>query len=259
MSTALRKERETVCNRFRQGLTDGIPIALGYLSVSFTFGIMAAGGGLPAPLAVLISMTNLTSAGQFAGLDVIFAGGTFIEMALTQLVINLRYALMSVSLSQKMHKSVTLLDRLWIAFGNTDEIFAVASAKPDEVGKKYMAGLILLPFFGWSGGTLLGAAAGSLLPQSICSALGIAIYGMFLAVFIPPMKKSRTVVLVVFIAAAMACAFRYLPVLNSVSSGFVIIVCAITGACVGALLDMKKSSGADNPPEQEQSGAGEAS
>ena len=224
------------CDSLRKGLSDGVPIALGYLSVSFTFGMMAVQGGLPTLAAVLISLTNLTSAGQFAGLDLIFAGGTLLEMALTQLVINMRYALMSVSLSQKMHASVTLPHRFWIAFGNTDEIFAVASAKDGEVGKKYMFGLILLPVLGWTGGTLIGAAAGTLLPLSVRSALGIAIYGMFLAVFIPPMKKSAPIAIVVAVSAALSCTFAYLPALSGVSSGFVIIICAVTAACVGAVI-----------------------
>lgn len=128
-------------NSFKKGLKDGLPIALGYLSVSFTFGMMAVEGGLPVFTAVLISMTNLTSAGQFAGLDLILAGGAYLEMALTQLVINIRYALMSVSLSQKLHKSVNLLDRFLIAFSNTDEIFAVASGQKGEVGKNICMGL----------------------------------------------------------------------------------------------------------------------
>lgn len=129
-------------NSFKKGLKDGLPIALGYLSVSFTFGMMAVEGGLPVFTAVLISMTNLTSAGQFAGLDLILAGGAYLEMALTQLVINIRYALMSVSLSQKLHKSVNLLDRFLIAFSNTDEIFAVASGQKGEVGKNICMGLL---------------------------------------------------------------------------------------------------------------------
>lgn len=231
------QEKQTVFNNsFKKGLADGLPICLGYLSVSFTFGIMAVEGGLTIAIAVLISMTNLTSAGQLAGIGVIFAGGSFIEMALTQLVINMRYALMSISLSQKMHKSIRLIDRLWIAFGNTDEIFAVSAAKDGELGKRYMAGLILMPFLGWSGGTLLGAAAGYILPQSVCSALGIAIYGMFIAIFIPPMKKSRSVFGVVIISAFLSCMFTYVPVLNSVSSGFVIIICAVVASVLGAIL-----------------------
>ena len=140
-------------NRFAKGLRDGVPIALGYLSVSFTFGMMAAAGGLPTAFIVAISMTNLTSAGQFAGLSLMLSGGAYAEMALAQLVINLRYALMSVSLSQKLHKSVRLFDRFWIAFGNTDEIFAVASGQSASVGSRYMFGLIALPYIGWALGT----------------------------------------------------------------------------------------------------------
>lgn len=223
-------------NRFAKGLRDGVPIALGYLSVSFTFGMMAAAGGLPTAFVVAISMTNLTSAGQFAGLSLMLSGGAYAEMALAQLVINLRYALMSVSLSQKLHKSVRLFDRFWIAFGNTDEIFAVASGQSAQVGSRYMLGLIALPYIGWALGTFLGAAANSLLPESLRSALGIAIYGMFLAIFIPPMKKSGAVAAVVLTAAGLSCAFHYIPFLQSVSSGFVIIICAVAAAALGAVL-----------------------
>lgn len=231
---------EKYVNSFKKGLKDGVPIALGYLSVSFTFGMMAVAGGLPVSIAVAISMTNLTSAGQFAGLSLLLAGGGYFEMALTQLVINLRYALMSVSLSQKFHKSVTLLDRLLIAFGNTDEIFAVASGQPQEVGKKYMYGLILMPYLGWTLGTLLGAAASAVLPETVRSALGIAIYGMFLAIFIPPMKRSGAVTAVVLVSAALSCLFAYAPILDRVSSGFVIIICAVVAAALGAVLQPVK-------------------
>ncbi|MCI8332241.1 MAG: AzlC family ABC transporter permease [Clostridiales bacterium] len=220
-------------NSFYVGLKDGVPIALGYLSVSFTFGMMAVGAGLPVWVAVLVSMLNLTSAGQFAGLPLLLSGSC-IEMALTQFIINMRYALMSLSLSQKLHHSVNILDRLLIAFGNTDEIFAVASSKKGEVGKRYLYGLILAPYFGWAFGTFIGAAASSLLPPMIQSALGIAIYGMFLAIIIPPAKHARPVLTVVLFSVVLSCIFRFVPGLKEISSGFVIIICAVTAAGLGA-------------------------
>lgn len=223
-------------NSFKKGLSDGIPIALGYLSVSFAFGISVVSAGLPVYIAVLISMTNLTSAGQFAGLGLMLSNASLVEAALTQLIINLRYSLMSVSISQKLHKSVSLPERFAVSAGVTDEIFAVAASKKHEIGAKYLYGLILLPYIGWATGTLLGAVMGSILPSVVQSALGIAIYGMFIAIFIPPMKKSSTVSVVVAIAAAMSCCFAYIPLLKNVSTGFVIIICAVFAAAVGAVL-----------------------
>lgn len=225
-----------ITNSFTKGLKDGIPIGLGYLSVSITFGLMAVSAGIPVWAAVLISMTNLTSAGQFAGLSIITGGAPLFEMALTQLVINIRYSLMSLSLSQKLHKSVSTFDRLILSFFNTDEIFAVASAQEGEIGRRYLSGLAVIPYLGWTGGTLIGAVATSFLPESVAAALGIAIYGMFMAIIIPPAKKSRSVLIVVLFAAVLSCLFKWVPLLNTVSSGFVIIICALTAAAVGALI-----------------------
>lgn len=219
---------------FRRGLGHGVPIALGYLSVAFAFGLQAAGGGLTPLQAVLISMTNLTSAGQVAGLSLMVAGAPLYEMALTQLVINLRYALMSLSLSQRLDAGMTTPWRALLAFGNTDEIFAVASSQPGEIGRAYLTGLICLPYVGWAGGTLLGAAAGALLPALLTDALGIAIYGMFLAVILPPARSRRSVRLVVVAAAVMSCILRYAPAFSSISGGFSIILCAVSAAALGA-------------------------
>ncbi len=223
-------------NSYSKGLKDGIPIGLGYLSVSFTFGIMAVNSGLPVWVAVLISMTNLTSAGQFAGIGLIASSAPYLEMALTQLVINLRYSLMSLSVSQKADKSFGFLQRLIISFGVTDEIFAVATGKPSEIGTRYMYGLITIPYAGWALGTLLGAAASTLLPASVCSALNIAIYGMFIAIIIPPAKHSKPVLEVILLSVAISCLFRYTPLLNRLSGGFVIIICAVAASAAGALL-----------------------
>lgn len=224
------------CNNYLQGFKDGIPIGLGYLSVSFTFGIMAINMGLPLWAAVLISMTNLTSAGQFAGIGLITVGAPYVEMILTQLVINLRYALMSLSLSQKADKSLSLPHRFLISFGITDEVFAVASGQPFEIKKSYMYGLITIPYLGWTLGTLLGAAAGSILPETIGSALNIAIYGMFIAIIIPPAKEYSPILKVVMISVICSFILRYMPVLNKLSSGFIIIICAVVASCIGAKL-----------------------
>lgn len=223
-------------NKIQRGIRDGIPIAVGYFSVSFTFGMMAVQSGISPFHAVLISLLNLTSAGQFAGLTVIVSNASLMEMALTQLVVNIRYALMSVSLSQKLDDSVKMRSRLLIAYGNTDEIFAVASSKPGTVGAKYLYGLILLPVLGWVGGTLAGAVASTLLPGTVISALGVALYGMFIAIVVPPAKEHKEVRTVVLIALALSCAFYYLPVLRQISSGFMIIICTVAAAAVGAVL-----------------------
>lgn len=214
-------------SNFSKGFKDGVPIGLGYLSVAFTFGIMAVRGGLSVVQAVLISMTNVTSAGQLAGLELMIASAPLFEMALTQLVINLRYALMSLSLSQKMDSSMTVPRRMFFAFCNTDEVFAVASGQPGTVGISYLTGLMTAPYFGWALGTLLGAAAGSLLPELILNALGVAIYGMFIAIIIPPARKSRSVRAAVILAALLACIMRYTPCLRNISGGFAVILCAV--------------------------------
>ncbi|MCM1164701.1 MAG: AzlC family ABC transporter permease [Lachnospiraceae bacterium] len=227
---------------FTKGLKDGIPIALGYLSVSFTFGITAVNTGIPPITAILISLTNVTSAGQVAGVGIIAAHGGFAEMALAQLIINMRYALMSLSLSQKLDEKYTLFHRVVTSFCVTDEVFAVASGKSGELPARYMYGLITLPYLFWSGGTAAGAFLGAVLPETVKSALGIAIYGMFLAIFIPPSKKSRGVLAVVIAAAALSCVIYYIPALGFISSGISIIICTVTAAALGALLFPRKEA-----------------
>ncbi len=228
-------KKETKENTFIKGITDGIPICLGYLSVAFAFGIFAVSNGLTSAEAVLISMTNVTSAGQLAAVPIMVSGGTLIELALSQFIINLRYALMSVSLSQKFDKSVRLADRFIIAFINTDEVFAVASSK-NEVGKAYMFGLILTPYIGWSAGTAIGAIAGNILPAIVISALGIAIYGMFIAIVVPPARENKHILFCVILAIILSCLYRYVPVLSKVQSGFTIIICSVIASVAAALL-----------------------
>ena len=230
--------------RFARGLKHGLPIGLGYLSVSFAFGMQCTESGLTILQSLLISMTNLTSAGQLAGLQVMIAQSSLIEMALTQFIINLRYALMGLSLSQKLGPTMNTPRRMFFAFSNTDEIFAVASSQPEKLHHHYLYGLMLMPYLGWSLGTLLGAAAGAVLPAFVCSALGIAIYGMFLAIILPPARQEKAVRVVVLLAIAISLLFSVLPALKAVSGGFVVIICAVVAAAVGALLfPIKDESG----------------
>lgn len=221
---------------FRKGLTDGIPIALGYLSVSFSFGILCAKGGMRILGAILISLTNLTSAGQLAGVGIMFALGSLSEMALAQLIINLRYSLMSISLSQKADDSFNTLRRMIVAFGVTDEIYAVASSQKGLINSRYMYGLMILPIVGWTGGTALGAIAGDMLPADMVNALGIALYAMFIAIVLPPATKSRGVLVCALISAAISCIIAYVPVFSFISGGFAIIICAILAAVAAAIL-----------------------
>lgn len=220
--------------QFINGMKDGFPIGLGYLSVSFGFGILAASMGISPLEAWIISASNLTSAGQVAGVGIIAAAGSYLEMAVTQLVINIRYALMGISLSQKLDSSFHTPQRLMVAYGITDEIFAAAYAKEGKISPVYMYGMILVAFLGWTSGTLIGAAAGEILPQALTDAMGIMLYGMFLAAIIPAARNSKGVLLAVLIAAAISILFYY--VFTAVSSGFAIIISAVSAAAVCAAL-----------------------
>ncbi|MCR5451347.1 MAG: AzlC family ABC transporter permease [Lachnospiraceae bacterium] len=222
--------------KFSDGAKDSIPIAVGYFSVSFTFGIMAAGMGIDPLICGIISLTNLTSAGQFAGITLISAGAAYIEMFLTQFIINLRYGLMSLSLSQHLSTDVKLWQRFVMAYGITDENFAVAVSKKYPVNFKYMVGLILPSAISWTLGSLAGAFFRNLLPASVQSALGIALYGMFIAIILPPATENKWVAVVSVIAAVCSLMFKFLPLLNRVSGGFVIIICTILASTIGALL-----------------------
>ena len=221
---------------FLKGVKHGLPIGLGYLSVSFAFGMQCVGGGLTVLQALLISMTNLTSAGQFAGLTLILASATLWELILTQLVINSRYALMSLALSQKMGQRIGVFPRLFIAFFNTDEIFALAMAEKSPLTVPFMMGLGTTPILGWTAGTLCGALAGSVLPASIRVALGVMLYGMFIAIVVPPARQEKPVLITVILALVLSCMFAWIPMLQQVSAGISIVICTVAAAAICAWL-----------------------
>ena len=223
-------------SEYRAGVNRGLPVGMGYFSVSFGFGAMAVSQGLGAWDAALISLTNMTSAGQFAGLTVIVAAASLWEMVLTQLIINSRYALMSLALSQRMGQRIGLLPRLLIAFFNTDEIFALAMSRTEPLTLPYMLGLGTLPILGWTGGTLCGGLAGSVLPVSIRGALGVMLYGMFVASVVPPARQEKPVLAVVTLAVVLSCLFSWTPGLKDVSAGISIVICTVAAAAVCAVL-----------------------
>lgn len=229
---------------YRLGVSGGLPVGLGYFSVSFGFGAMAVSQGVKAMDATLISLTNLTSAGQFAGLTVIVAAATLWEMILTQLIINSRYALMSLALSQRMGENIGFWPRLIIAFFNTDEIFALAMDRKEPLTVPFMLGLGTLPILGWTTGTLSGALAGSVLPPSIQAALGVMLYGMFVAIVVPPAKQEKEVLAAVVLALVCSCLFAWVPVLKTISAGLAIVICTVAAAAVcAALFPIKEEEG----------------
>ena len=238
---------------YREGLKDGIPIALGYLLVSTGFGITAVNCGLPVITSVLISMTNLTSAGQVAGVEIIrdlYSGVTVfavsaLEMLIATLMINLRYSLMAVSLSQKLDGSFTTGRRLLTGFFITDEIYAVASSKKGDISSAYMLGLGTLPFFGWAAGTAAGAVCASLMPAELSNVFGIAIYGMFLSIVVPDCRKSAGVLLCSVCAASLSCLLRFVPSLSVIPSGFRVIICALASSLAAAALFPREEEAED--------------
>ncbi|MBP5396131.1 MAG: AzlC family ABC transporter permease [Bacteroidales bacterium] len=227
-------------NEFVRGLKRGFPICLGYIPVSFTFGLIAVKMGFTPAQATIISLTNMASAGQFAGIRLIEGGAPYIELIITTFVINLRYFLMSLSLSQKVNPELPFYKRAIMAYCITDEVFALAAMEPEEVNFPFFGGLMTTPILGWTAGTLLGAIASNLLSPMIQGCMGIALYCMFIAIIIPPARKSRKVALAVVIAAILSCIFKYVPGINALSQvgggGWAIITAAILGAAICATI-----------------------
>lgn len=213
-----------------------MPVCLGYFSVSFGFGTMAVAQGLSLWHAVLISATNLTSAGQFAGLTVIAAGAAILEMILTQLVINSRYALMSLALGQRLGPAVGTGKRLLAAFFNTDEVFALGMARQGTLTVSFFTGAGTVAALGWISGTALGAFAGSVLPPSVRVALGVMLYGMFIAVVVPQAREEKPILLNMLLALVFSCLFAWVPGLADVSAGLAVVICTVAAAAICALV-----------------------
>lgn len=215
-------------NLFKKGMVDGIPIALGYFAVSFSLGIQAKQAGMSAFYATLMSLTNVTSAGEFAGISVIRESGTYLEIALCQLIINLRYMLMSCALSQKFDSSYSVVHRFFASYGITDEIFGISIAQGDKLSPVYMYGAIVVAVPAWSLGTCLGVVMGNILPVFVVNGLSVALYGMFIAIFIPPAKKDIKVGAAVITAMIISYLFTLIPMIKEISSGMKVIILTVS-------------------------------
>lgn len=231
---------------FLSGCKDAMPIALGYLSVAFAFGILSVQHGLPVWSPILISLTNFTGTGQFVGADLLAAGATLVQIAITILIVNLRYLLMSLSMSQAIDEDMPVIKRFILSFGVTDEIFAVSMQQKKPLKFTYLMGLMLFSYFGWNLGTALGVFASSIIPPAVQSALGIAIYAMFVAIVIPPAKESKIVSCVIVIAVFLSCCFHYIPYISNIDEGWSIIISGVAAALIGAVIASKKKAGAEN-------------
>ena len=232
----MEQNEERKFNYYLYGLKKGLPIALAYLAVSFAFGVMTRSGGISPIASTIMSFFSLSSAGQFAGSKLIMVGASYLEIFFTVLFINIRYALMSISLSQKIDESIPRWKRFLMSFGITDEIYAIAISEKKEVNLKYMLGITTLPVIGWSLGTLIGSLGADIFPENLLIAMNIALYAMFIAIITPDAKKSVKILLVIILAILISCLLYYVPYINEIGFGFKIIIATFLACTFGALV-----------------------
>ena len=221
---------------FSNGMRDGIPIGLGYFAVAFTLGIAAKNAGLNAWQSFIVSLTNNASAGEYAGFTMIAANATYLEMAIMILVANARYLLMSCALSQKLDSKTPFYHRMLIGFDVTDEIFGICINVKDKLNPFYAYGAMAVAIPGWSIGTYIGVLMGNVLPDSLVSALSVGLYGMFIAIIIPPARQNKIILFLVIISMLASTLFTVLPYLNTLPSGTVVIILTIAISSAAAIL-----------------------
>ncbi len=221
---------------YKNGIRDGIPIALGYFAVCFTLGIVAQKAGLTAFEALLATGLTNASAGGYAGFSIIAENGGYIAMAISQLIVNARYLLMAASLSQKLKPETSLLHRALVAFDVTDEIFGISISVKGNLNPFYNYGAMTVAIPGWCLGAFFGVIMGDVLPASLVSALSVGLYGMFLAIIIPPARKNKVIALLVVISMAMSFAFSKIPVICEISSGMRVIILTVVISLAAAII-----------------------
>ena len=230
----MRRSRENVL-QFRRGLRHGVPIALGYFAVAFTLGIAARGAGLTAWQAALNSFLIHASAGEYAGITLIAACAGYFEIAVMEAVANARYLLMSCALSQKLRQGTPMWQRVLLGIGITDEVFGISVAAV-PLNPMYSFGAMAIAIPAWSLGSACGVMLGNVLPERVVSALGVGLYGMFIAIIIPPAKKDRVVAALILIAFAFSFMLDRLPIFDFLSSGMRTILLTVVISLGAALL-----------------------
>lgn len=222
---------------YKRGIRKGMPICLGYFPVAFTFGILAVKLGFTPLSATVMAITNMASAGQMNGVQRIVENASFVSLAITTLVVNLRYMLMSFSLTQKIEAGMPWYKRCIISLGICDEMFVLASMEEKDVSFEFYAGLMTMPVVGWTLGTLFGSIASELFSPMLQGCMGMALYCMFIAIIVPEARKSRKVAAVSILAIALSCIFTYVPYINILArGGWGMIIAAITAAATGATI-----------------------
>jgi len=229
---------------FRNGIQAGIPIGLGYLAVGFSLGIAAKNAGLTPFQSLLTSLLCNASAGEYAGFSLIAVGASFVELAVMMFIANARYMLMSFAMSQRLDPNMKGIHRFFMGFYITDEIFAVSIARPGYLNPLYTYGAALIASPGWALGTALGCVAGNLLPARLVSAFSVALFGMFLAVIIPPARKSRIIAGLIAVCFILSYASAHLPGISGISEGTrTIILTVVISAAAAALFPRKEEDG----------------
>ena len=219
---------------FRDGARDGVPIALGYFAVSFSLGIVARNVGMTPIQGMITSALCNASAGEYAGFTMIAAGAAYIEMAIVTLIANARYLLMSCAMSQRFSPDTPMIHRFFVAFDLTDELFGIAIGRPGYLNPYYSYGAFLVALPGWSIGTAAGVIAGNLLPGDMVKALSVSLFGMFLAIIIPPARKDKVVLVLIIISFAASYLCSRLPVIRDISSGTRTIILTLIIAGIAA-------------------------
>lgn len=250
MTTMAMQKDKTRSNVFVEGMRDGIPIGVGYFAVSFALGIAMKNAGLSWIDGWFMSMLNVASAGEYAATQVISSGGSYLVMAAMTFIANARYMLMSCSLSQKIRLDTKMIHRFVIGYAVTDELFGIAIARDSWLEPAYFYGAMLVSILPWCAGTSAGIIVGEILPVGIVSALSVALYGMFIAIFIPPAKKDRTVLILVILSFLTSFLSERLPFISSLSSGTRTIILTVALAGIAAWLKP-----VDQEKEEEEHGA----